>query len=153
MKTLKSLALLAAVFLFCGSITAAAAQDKSGLHRVNRIFIDELGDSPEAARFRLLVEDELAKRSFQIANSPADADAVLSGAVSIGRSDVYGGTRDIGATVRLTSKEGVRLWNANFGGQTFTVNPVRAFRFEPISYRAKQLAKKLRSDWEKSAKG
>jgi VWFA-related protein len=40
-----------------------------------------------------------------------------------------------------------------FGGQTYTWNPVRAFKFEPISYRAKQLAKKLRSDREKSAKG
>ena len=152
MKTLKLVSLFAALCVLAANVHTAKAQT-SALHRVNKIFVEDMGGSPEAQRFRLVLEDELSKRSFQVVNERADADAVLSGVVSVADGDLYGGHRDIGVTVRLTTASGARLWSGNFGGQAYVVNPIQAIKFnEPISYRAKELAKKLRGDWNKSAK-
>jgi hypothetical protein len=77
----------------------------------------------------------------------------LSGATSVSPSGFYGGPADISVTARLVSADGSRLWSANTGGQIYILNPVNSFKFkEPVDYRAKELAKKLRGDWERSAK-
>ena len=40
-----------------------------------------------------------------------------------------------------------------YGGQIIILNPITSLKFkEPVEYRAKELAKKLRGDWEKSAR-
>jgi hypothetical protein len=123
------------------------------LHLVQKIYVADMGISPEAARFRLLLEDQLSEKGFVVVPRPEDADAVLAGAVSLSRSGVFGGPADINVTARLTSAGGVRLWSVNSGGQIVILNPVSSLKFnEPLEYRAKELAKKLSHAREQSAK-
>jgi hypothetical protein len=155
MRTIKATALLLVLWLV-PSYVAARTLPQAGtttLHLVQKIYVDEMGTSPEAARLRLLLEDQLSARGFMVVDSSQKADAVLSGATSVARSDIYGGPADISITARLTSSEGARLWSTNIGGQISVINPIKALKFkEPVEYRARELAKKLRGDWEKSAK-
>jgi len=151
MKTFKFVALLFVVCLSSVDGLARAPQKNSTLHSVRKIYIDALGSSPEAVRFRLLLEDELTN-FFQVVSSPTEADAVLTGVVSVSRSGIYGGASDIGVTARLITSGGQRVWSGNFGGQIYILNPVRSVKFkEPLEYRAKEFAKRLRRDWQKSA--
>jgi hypothetical protein len=121
------------------------------LHLVQNVYVEEMGTSPEAARFRLLLEDQLAKKGFTVVDKAEKADAVLGGVVSVAQWGFYGGPADISVTARLISSDGTRLWSGNMGGEIYILNPVSSFKFkEPIEYRAKELARKLRSDWEKS---
>ena len=152
MKTFKFIALLSVACLTVVHVCAASPQANSGLHSVQKIYVEAMGSSPEATRFRLLLEDELEKNSFQVVSSPTEADAVLTGVVSVACSGFYGGAADIGVTARLIKSDGRRLWGGSFGGQIYILNPVRSLKFkEPLDYRAKELAKKLRRDWQKSA--
>jgi hypothetical protein len=125
----------------------------TALHLVQKIYVEEMGTSTEAARFRLLLEDQLSEKGFTVVDKTEKADAVLSGVLSVARSGIYGGPADISVTARLISPEGGRLWSANIGGQITILNPITSLKFkEPVEYRAKELAKKLRGDWERSAR-
>ena len=123
------------------------------LHLVQRIYVEDMGTSPEASRFRLLLEDQLSEKGLVVVRRPEEADAVLGGAVSLSRSGIFGGPADINVTARLTSADGVRLWSVNTGGQIMILNPVSSLKFnEPLEYRAKEVAKKLSHAREQSAK-
>jgi hypothetical protein len=153
MRTLT--ALLFIVSLAPSTILANSNSQTStkALHLAQKIYVEEMGTSPESARFRLLVEDQLGRKGFTVVDNAEKADAVLSGVVSVARSGFYGGPADISVTARLISSEGDRLWSGNMGGQIYILNPVSSLKFkEPIEYRAKELAKKLRSDWEKAVR-
>ncbi|HEY5883621.1 MAG TPA: hypothetical protein VIT88_02995 [Pyrinomonadaceae bacterium] len=151
-----SLAALLSVLCLIPSIALAKTilQAKpSALHLVQKIYVDEMGTSAEALRFRLLLEDQLSAKGFTVVDRPEKADAVLGGALSVNHSGIFGGDADVGVTTRLTSAAGERLWGHNAGGQITIFNPVSALKVkEPIEYRAKELAKRLRSDWDKSAR-
>jgi hypothetical protein len=85
-------------------------------------------------------------------SKPEDADAVLSGALSVSSPSIYGGTSGIGVTVQLRSSTGELLWSGNFAGQIYA-GLISSLKFrDVVEYRAKELAKKLSSDREKSAK-
>ena len=155
MQTLKVAALFLALWLIPASISANPYPQakQTSLHLVQKLYLAELGTSAEAARFRLLLEDRLSEKGFTIVDKPEKADAVLSGALSVSSAGVYGGTSDIGVTVQLKSLAGERLWSGNFAGRIIILRPVASFKFKDVvDYRAKELAKKLRSDWEKSAR-
>src|SRR5437870_6417465 len=123
------------------------------LHLVQKIYVEEMGTSPEAARFRMLLEDQLSENGFVVVAKREEADAVLGGVISVSRSDFYGGPADISVTVRLVSPDGGRLWSTNLGGTIYILNPVKSLKFkEPVDYRAKELAKKLSHAREQSAK-
>ena len=123
----------------------------TALHLVQKIYVQEMGTSTEAARFRLLLEDQLSEKGFTVVDKTEKADAVLGGVLSVVDSGIYGGPSDISVTVRLISSEGRRIWSSNMGGQIYILNPIKSFKFkEPVEYRARELAKKLRHDWEKS---
>jgi len=149
MKTVKFIALLFVVCLSAVTICAGASQKNSALHSVQKIYVEEMGTSTEAVRFRLLLEDQLAEKGFTVVSKTEQADAILGGAVSVARSGFFGGPADISVTARLTSPDGARLWSANMGGQIIILNPIKSLKFkEPIEYRAKELVKKLRGDWK-----
>ena len=151
-----SMAALLSVLCLTPSGVPARAYPQAGppaLHLVRKIYVAEMGTSAEAARFRLLLEEQLSGKGFTVVDSPEKADAVLAGALSVDNSGIFGGDPDVGVTARLTSARGERLWGYNIGGQITILNPVSSLKFkEPIEYRAKELAKKLRGEWEKSAR-
>ena len=155
MRTVTMAALLSVLWLIPSSVTAKTYPQAKpvALHLVRKIYVEGMGTSAEAARFRLLLEDQLSGKGFTIVDRPEKADAVLGGALSVDESGIFGGEADVGVTARLISTEGERLWGYNMGGQITILNPVASLKFkEPIEYRAKELAKKLRNDWERSAR-
>jgi hypothetical protein len=155
MRTLKVAALVLALWLIpSGTPATPYLQAKqTSLHLAQKLYLEELGTSAEAARFRLLLENKLSEKGFTIVDKPEKADAILSGALSVSPGGIYGGISDIGVTVQLKSPAGERLWDGNFAGQIIILRPIASFKFKDVvEYRAKELAKKLRSDWEKSAR-
>ena len=158
MRRLLAPALLLSLCLSPSVVSAEThpqTQTIAALHLVQKIYIEELGSTDEAARFRLLLEDKLTQRGFVVVDKPDRADAVLRGALSVSSAGKYGGASDISVTVRLYSSQGERLWSINLPKPaTFSsALKVRGFRFkEPVEHRAEELAKELRNDWEKSAK-
>jgi len=139
---------------FALNISATSSQTHgTALHSVQKIYVEDMGTSPEALRFRLLLEDQLSANGFTVVAKRNEADAVLTGAVSLARSGVFGGPADINVTARLISSNGGRLWSINTGGQIVIFNPVSSLKFkEPLQYRAKELVKKLSHAREQSAK-
>src|SRR5437870_646034 len=125
----------------------------TALHLVQKIYVEDMGTSSEAARFRMLLEDQLSENGFVVVAKREEADAVLGGVISVSRSDLYGGPADISVTVRLVSPDGGRLWSTNLGGTIYILNPVKSLKFkELVEYRAKELAKKLSHTRVQSAK-
>src|SRR5437763_16316320 len=123
------------------------------LHLVQKIYVEDMGTSSEAARFRLLLEDQLSDNGFMVVARREEADAVLGGVISVSRSGIYGGPADISITARLISADGGRLWSTNLGGAIYILNPVKSWKFkEPVDYRAKELARKLSHARDQSAK-
>jgi hypothetical protein len=155
MRTLKVAALFLALWLIPSSALAIPYPQarQTFLHLVQKLYLEKLGTSAEAARFRLLLEDKLTEKGFIVVDKPEKADAILSGALSVSSAGIYGGTSDIGVTVQLKSTAGERLWSGNFAGRIIIMGPIASLKFKDIvDYRAKELAKKLRNDWEKSAR-
>ena len=152
--TIASFLVLVAIAL---NVSAKSPQARvTALHLVQKIYVEDMGSSPEAARFRLLLEDQLSANGFTVIAKREEADGVLGGVVSLVDPGVFGGPADIIVTARLTSLDGSRIWSTNNPGdnsQDFFLHPVSSLKFkEPIEYRAKVLAKKLSRDRAKSAK-
>lgn len=126
------LSVLMAVSLNVSAKTSPQAAATS-LHLVRKIYVEEMGTSPEAARFRLLLEDQLAEKGLIVVPNRQEADAILGGAVSLVRPGLFGGPADINVTARLTSSNGVRLWGVNTGGQIVILNPISSLKFKEPS--------------------
>src|SRR5438128_10848161 len=98
--------LTTALFLALAVIapSVSAKTDSQGrpmaLHLVQKIYVEDMGTSPEAARFRLLLEDQLSENGHVVVAKHVEADAILSGATSVSRSGIYVGTADISHTTR-----------------------------------------------------
>ncbi len=56
---------------------------------VHKIYVAEFGHDPRHVNFRLSLEKWLSKKKFTVANRPADADAVLTGTLSISSGTKY----------------------------------------------------------------
>src|SRR2546430_3482531 len=111
-----TIALLLALGVIASNVSAKTYPQTRAmaLHLVQKIYVEDMGMSPEAARFRLLLEDQLSENGFVVVAKREEADAVLGGETSVSRSGIYagiyGGPADISVTARLISSEGVRLW-------------------------------------------
>jgi hypothetical protein len=139
--------------LICLSAHAALASDDSerprrqpALHGVQKIYVGDMGRADEAERFRFLVGEELSKQGFTIVERAEDADAVLSGALSVRVGDEKTEAR---AFVKLETPNGARLW-AKYFGNRLIFNPLK--RKEPTKRRASEIASELRKDWQKAGK-
>ncbi len=157
MHTLLATALLLGFWLGPVNIAAQSRSQAQppALHLVQRIYIGDIGTSDEAKRFRLLVEDKLSQKGFTVVVTPDNADAILSGALSVSTVGFYGGVSDINVTARLISNSGERLWSINLPKPVTFKSVFRdtGLRIsEPVEYRADELARNLRANWEKSAK-
>jgi hypothetical protein len=131
--------------------TPAISPDKStekvgvkNLYEVRKIYIDEMGKSDDAERFRLLVGEKLSEKGFTIVEKPDDADAILKGALATQLSQ---GTTKARASVYLKSVSGQSLWNEDYGVR-FVFGPHR----DSIKLRAEDVANGLHDAWKKSAK-
>src|SRR4051794_19450409 len=101
MRRLTAAALLLVLWLIPYTVPAKTYTQTrpTALHLVQKVYVEEMGASAEAARFRLLLEDQLSERGFIVVDKPEKADAVLGGALSVAQSGIYGGPADVSVTV------------------------------------------------------
>ena len=131
----------------CASATPALqhrARRVAVLPEVQKIYIGDMGTADEADRFRLLLEEQLLKRSFAVVLKEEDADAVLTGVLTV---RTYDDKSEVRATVRLVSPGGEVLWAKDFGHKRFSVNPFSLQ--EPARRRAEEVAEALRRDFKR----
>ena len=131
----------------CASATSALQhrpRRAAVLPDVQKIYIGDMGTADEADRFRLLLEEQLLKRNFAVVLKEEDADAVLTGVLSV---RTYDDKSEARATVRLVSASGEVLWAKDFGHKRFTVNPFSLQ--EPTRRRAEEIAEALRRDFKR----
>jgi hypothetical protein len=113
------------------------AQD---LHKVNKIFIGDMGTSDEAERFKMLLDDSLSKKGFTVVDKEEKADAVMTGVLSVRD---HAKSSEARVTIFLKDKDGNKLWSMNFGSHRTWL------RKDPVEARADDVASKLRDDWKK----
>jgi hypothetical protein len=130
-----------------GGVSETRARRSSPLAEVRKIYVGDMGRDDEAERFRFLLEEQLARRGFTVVGRPEEADAVLTGALSV---RVYDEKSEARVFVRLESPAGARLWSRDFGHKRFKINPLSLK--EPTRRRAEEVAETLRRDWEKATK-
>lgn len=118
-------------------------QTQSQFRSVKRIQIGNMGETNEAERFRLLLEEELTKKGFTIVDSSEKADAILTGVLSVRVLDKKTQAR---VYVKLSAPNGERLWGKDFGSRVTVFD-----RTEPVKLRAKDVAKGLWTDWQRSS--
>jgi hypothetical protein len=131
------------------SLAGQAAENRvfsTELRRVQTICVGEMGQTDEAARFRLLMQEELAKKGFTVVPQPEKADALLTSVVAPGLS---GGAPSAPATVELHSLAGERLWGGEYPRRSALFK--HAIR-DAVRFRAENVARDLRSDWNASVK-
>lgn len=131
-----------------GAQSASSQSNVSNLHRVKKVYIEEVSNVKEEEKIEPLLEAELGSRGFEIVGAPSEADAILSGEIraevvlhgdgSIPNKAIY--------LYQLSLPRGAVIWR---GKVTFVSRPSFA---EDNKYAAKKIAEKLAKDWRKSAK-
>jgi hypothetical protein len=111
----------------------------TSLKQVKIVKIGSMGQSDEAERFRLLLDDELNKAGFITTEKDKDADAILTGALSV-RTNADARAR-VRVTVVLKTADARRL-----GGKDFEPRYNLALGRDPVKIRAEDVAKTLRKD-------
>ena len=147
MRILSMLVLLLAANLNLTYFSWFAPQDLSELrlHEVRNIYVGNMGDDDEAGRFRLLLEEQVARKGFAVVDSAEKADAILTGALSV---RVHRNSSTARVYVTLHTPKGQRLWGRDFGSKMTNIFSLS----EPVKLRAQDVANGLKQDWEKSAK-
>ncbi len=139
----------AALCLLLAAVAAGQSRPRKmeTLPSVQKIYIGDMGDADEADRFRFLLEEQLLKQNFDVVLRPEDADAVLTGALSV---RVYDRKSEARVSVRLASRDGQVFWARDFGHKRFSINPLSLQ--EPTKRRAEEVAESLRRDFKKPTK-
>jgi hypothetical protein len=147
MMSMFGLLLAATLNLTCFAWADSTAQDLSEpkLHQVQSIYVGNMGDADEAGRFRLLLEEQVARKGFTVVDSPEKADAILAGALSV---RVHRSSSTARAYVTLHSPKGQRIWGRDFGSKISNIFSLN----EPVKLRAQDVANGLKQDWDKSAR-
>ena len=129
--------------LFPVMVQAQSTKSLKSLTEVRKIYVGSMGQTDEAARFRILLQGELTKEGFAVVENQADADATLSGVLTV---RVYSDESLARATLSLDSN-GANLWTADF-------EPHAHFgrTSDTVKLRAEDVAKKLRKDCKLSKK-
>jgi hypothetical protein len=111
------------------------------LASVKKIKIGSMGQSDEAERFRLLLDNELNKVGFITTEDSASADAVLTGVLSV---RVEADESRARVTVLLKTPDGQRLWGKDFEPH------LKLGAKDTVKLRAEDVAKALQKDARKS---
>jgi hypothetical protein len=143
--TTKNLTMNTAILLSVLVTGTCFAQGNKSLASVKNIYVGTMGQSDEADRFRLLLTDELGKVGFATVEDSNNADAVLTGALSV---RVYADESLARATVIMKTPGGLRLW-----GKDFEPHQRWGRRTDTVKMRAQDVAKTLRKDVDKASKG
>ena len=130
---------------FAGFVPTPQDLSEPRLHQVHSIYVGNMGDDDEADRFRLLLEEQVARKGFVVVNSPEKADAVLTGALSV---RIHRSSSTARVYVTLHTPKGERLWGRDFGSKMTNLFSLT----EPVKLRAQDVANGLKQDWDKSAK-
>ena len=127
--------------------TFSTTQDPSelSLHQVHKIYVGNMGDADEADRFRLLLEDQVARKGFAVVDTAEKADAILTGALSV---RVHRNSSTARVYVTLHTPKGQTIWRRDFGSKMSNIFTLT----EPVKLRAQDVANGLKQDWDKSAK-
>jgi hypothetical protein len=112
--------------------------DQQRLSQVQKIYVGDMGTADESERFRHLLEDQLTEKGFKVVDDAANADAILTGALSVRVLDDESEAR-VYVTLRTTGGE--RIWSRDFGNRFFH-NPFN--RKEPVKLRAEDVANGLK---------
>lgn len=123
------------------AISKCQAQNPA-LHHVKTIHVAQMGSGLESVRFRGLLQDELRKVGFEIADTPASADATLAGTFSF---DSSGDKSSARASVTLKSSNGRQIWSGDYISQHRGQG-----KEDVVKTTAETCAERLRKDWEKS---
>ena len=149
MRLTKTVALILCLLAGAPAASAESGNERArklpDLRDVRKIYVGDMGTADEADRFRFLLEEQLKRRGFTVVGAASEADAVLTGALSV---RVFDEKSEARAFVKLEDAAGRRLWARDFGHKKFLVNPFS--RQEPTKRRAEEVAKELRRDWERS---
>jgi hypothetical protein len=130
---------------FAWSVPTPQIPSEPGLHQVHTIYVGNMGDADEADRFRLLLEEQVARKGFAVVDSPEKADAILTGALSV---RIHRNSSTARVYVTLHTPKGQRLWGRDFGSKITNLFNLT----EPVKLRAQDVASGLKQDWDKSAK-
>jgi hypothetical protein len=128
------------------SVSAATNSDSQNkLSQVQKVYVGEMGRTDEARRFVLLLKEQLGEQGFTTVDKPEDADAILTGALSVRVDD--GSEARVYVTVKTL--EGEALWARDFGNglfkSLFTLK-------EPVKLRAEEVARALRDKVRKAGR-
>jgi hypothetical protein len=131
------------VFAFVAIVPLRRAEAQNpALHQVNRIHVAAMGTGAESDRFHGLIEDQLQRAGFAVADTAGDADAVLSGEFS---AEVHGDRSFARVTVLLKSRDGKRtLWSGDFTSQHKGEG-----HEDVVRTLAETCAERLRKEWQK----
>jgi hypothetical protein len=112
------------------------------LHKVERIFVGDMGQGNEAERFRLLLAQELSRANFKTVDRLENADAILTGVLVV---RTYEYKSDAKATVVLKNAKGETVWESGFDPPK---KPKVKRLNDPVMFQAQVIARRLRDDWE-----
>ena len=141
----KILLVIASLIFWAASSSVGAVSAQSGIKpkpcTVQRIYVDEFGNDPRYVNFRLHLEKWLAKKKFTVVNKREDADAVLTGALSIGSDNKhsYLAFKD----AELKTAGGEKAWSGNF--DLTTKNALGWLGRGHIENGAKRIAENIRA--------
>ena len=152
MGTLRACLIFAAACVVALAASAAGQQRTrrtEALQKVQKIYVGDMGAAVEAERFRLMLEEQLLKRGFDVASKAEEADASLTGVLDVRYYD-YEYNYSASATVRLISSGEELLWAKDFAERGYVMNPFN--RKEPMRRRAEEIAEALKREIKKPAK-
>jgi hypothetical protein len=110
---------------------------------VNKIYVGEMGTTDEAARFRMLLADELSHEGFTVVEHPNEADGVLTGVLVV---RVHAERSATSATLELRSSTGEKIWESDFKPTS------KNLRKDSVRACAKKVAQTLQKDRQEAAK-
>ncbi len=101
-----------------------------------------MGQGGESERYRLLLEKELRRVGFDVANKDGDADAILTGTHT---ADVHGDKAFARVTVVLKTRSGRQIWSGDYVSQHWGEGAN-----DTVQTTAENCADALRKDREKA---
>ena len=147
-----------AVALALTTVSLSQAESQSDCPKPNcRIYIGDMGPSEHAARFKMVLRDELEIAGVVLAKSEDSAEAILTGVFThestyveydkppTAISNQKGATsHTYNVTLRLDGSYGEKLWLKDFvGNPAVSKKELKAIKYDMVRARAKEAARAI----------